>query len=349
MSDFDRFTAFLGREAAGYNAPPETPAEGMWAGFEEALASTEAAYPATIGAVGEAGAPAGVGIVDDASFLAPGYNQPPPAPRDDMWERIEAEWASRPRVVPAAGRYGQQGEGRTRPLRTWVGRPGGAGWAAMLAAAASLVLALSLRQDTGNSSSTEASVQPDVPTAVSQTATVADDLASDPPPAQTASPTTPTPEVVAAQQTAADEPSGEVLTTSVGEPANRVAESTAAEQPVFLSERFELEGDYATVRHLGRAETLLTAFRIDHGTPGSEQDLAVWARELLGDTRMFLDMSGSRSPLERALLEDLELVLIQIARLGPEAPDFERLLARESMDQQATLMRLRAATTTGET
>ena len=49
---------------------------------------------------------------------------------------------------------------------------------------------------------------------------------------------------------------------------------------------------YETTRHLDRAATLLTAFRIDQGTPTSQQDLARWARELLGDTRMFLDMEA---------------------------------------------------------
>ena len=105
---------------------------------------------------------------------------------------------------------------------------------------------------------------------------------------------------------------------------------------------------YETTRHLDRAATLLTAFRIDQGTPTSQQDLARWARELLGDTRMFLDMEASRSPLERALLEDLELVLLQISRLGPGAPDFERQLALESMEWKGTLTRLRAASATEE-
>ena len=71
-------------------------------------------------------------------------------------------------------------------------------------------------------------------------------------------------------------------------------------------------------------------------------------RALLVDTRMFLDMPVSRSPLERTLLEDLELVLLQISRLGPGVPDFEWQLARESMERKGTLMRVRAANAAGE-
>jgi len=112
----------------------------------------------------------------------------------------------------------------------------------------------------------------------------------------------------------------------------------------------EPEFDYVTARHLGRAEALLTAFRTDRRTPASQADLARWARGLLAETRMFLGLSyDSGSPVEHSLFEDLELVLIQIAGLGPGAPDFEWELARESMERRGTLMRLRAASAEGET
>jgi len=107
-------------------------------------------------------------------------------------------------------------------------------------------------------------------------------------------------------------------------------------------------GEYLQNRHLDRTATLLTAFRIDQRTPASEMELASWASELLVDTRVFLDMPVSRTPLERALLEDLELVLLQISRLRPGAPDFEWQLARESMEWKGTLMRVRAASAAAE-
>ena len=60
-------------------------------------------------------------------------------------------------------------------------------------------------------------------------------------------------------------------------------------------------------------------------------------------------MPVSRTPLERALLEDLELVLLQISRLGPGVPEFEWQLARESLEWKGTLMRVRAASAAGKT
>jgi len=248
--------------------------------------------------------------------------------------------------VALGGGVRSRGTGR-RALSRWTTQVGGPGWAVGLAAAASLVLGLAIGRDAVDSAPGAVLIELDGPTPVSRTAPTAADVASDQAPARTAAPAAPVVEAVASLETAVDRPSDEAPEAVATESATRVAESAAAERPVFTPIAFEVEDDYATTRHLGRAATLLTAFRIDQGTPGSEQDLAVWARELLGDTRMFLDMPVARSPVERALLEDLELVLIQIARLGPGAPDFERQLARESMEGQGTLRRLRAATVAG--
>ena len=44
-------------------------------------------------------------------------------------------------------------------------------------------------------------------------------------------------------------------------------------------------------------------------------------------------MSVERPARERALLEDIELVLAQMARLGPDVPDFERDLAYEGLER----------------
>ena len=348
MRDLDRFTAFLQREGARYNAPPETPVEGMWLGMEEGLGGNAVASAGATGGVGEAGAPAGVGSAEAVPFDALGYHEPPPVPRAEMWERVEAEVRSRGLVVALGDGVRSRAAGR-RALSRWTTHVGGPGWAVGLAAAASLVLGLALGRNTVDSTPAAVSVEPDGPAQVSRTAPTAVEGAADPAPAETTTPSAPALELVADPGPLAVERSNGAPGAVTTESVTRVAESAPAEQPIALPNPFEVEEDYATVAHLGRAATLLTAFRIDQGTPGSEQDLAVWARKLLGDTRMFLDMPVPRSSAERALLEDLELVLIQIARLGPGAPDFERQLARESMEGQGTLMRLRAASTAGET
>ncbi len=352
MNDLGRFAAFLRREGASYNTPPPTPSDAMWPDVSARL---------------DAGA----------------YNMPPPPPREAMWERIEAAWASGQSVAPAptnlnAGHAAASpvpaeptGDPGRFPAR-WTGRRISTGWAAGLAAAASLVLGLMLGRSyegpgagvTDGPSAGPAAVAtqepnipavPAAPTAPVEPATLAE-LETEPPPDPRESATA---VVVADAETAetamerersqAEAPARVVSDVSPETLAGFASASDApAGPPAAFARLVQPVAHYETTRHLDRAATLLTAFRIDQGTPTSQQDLARWARELLGDTRMFLDMEAPRSPLERALLEDLELVLLQISRLGPGAPEFERQLALESMEWKGTLTRLRAASATGE-
>lgn len=355
MSDLDRFTAFLRRAAVSYNDPPPVPAEAMWRGVEEGVLDTAAASSGATGMLDEAGAPAGGDAADDAPIHAPGYHPPPPPPRDEMWDRIEASLALRRAAASASAPSGApslasaRSDAASRPRNLWAGRRGTTAWVAALAAAASLVLGIAL----GRGTRTPQPGEMTVPT-----------VATTP---GAAVPEAETPSIAAVEQeppetedpgtSAAETPRAEMAATAAsvdvpegGEAAvqHLVAGNAPGELAAVRRDPFEPEHDYLTARHLGRAATLLTAFRTDRRTPASEQDLALWARELLLDTRMFLDLSDSRSPIEQVLLEDLELVLIQIAGLGPGAPDFEWALARESMERRGTLTRLRAASTEGE-
>ena len=358
MSGLDRFTAFLRRTAAGYNEPPEVPAEAIWRGVEEGVADRAAPLAGTTGQPAHARAPAGADPADAAPIHAPGYHAPPPPPpRDEMWERIEASWALRQAAPPAPAKA--EAAPRWRPA--WTGRRGTAGWAAALAAAASLVLGIVL----GRGTSTPDPGGMAVPTAAPTPAALAPETetpsvaAAEPTPEQTDDPG------ISAAEAASDEVvavAASVDMPEAGTEARRlVAVNARAEPAAAVSHdalhtarhvqprRYAPEQDYLTARHLGRAATLLTAFRTDRRTTASEQDLAQWARELLVDTRMFLGLSDFGSPIEQVLLEDLELVLIQIAGLGPGAPDFEWALARESMERRGTLTRLRTASVEGET
>ncbi len=346
MSDLDRFTAFLRRAATSYNEPPEVPDEAMWTGVEEGLAGSAAASSSPTGEPDGAGAPAGAGPADDVPIRAPGYHAPPPPPRDEMWERIEASWALRQAAASASD--GAEAAHRWRTAS--FGRRGRTGWVAALAAAASLVLGIALGRGTRTAPPGETTAPTDTQGQVATTAeTVAPSgVLAEREPRQPDAPFAPATDIASAGTAA--------MAGSVGEPGggeseagHRVAVGTPAEPSAVQIDRLEPEHDYLTARHLGRAANLLTAFRADRRTPASEQDLALWARELLVDTRMFLGLSDFSSPIEQVLLEDLELVLIQIAGLGPGAPDFEWVLARESMERRGTLMRLRAASAEAET
>ena len=351
MKDFDRFTEFLLREAAGYNEPPEPPVRAMWPRIEVrfGLAATESRErPAAVLPVSVAGR-----SVDPSA-----YNEPPGTPREEMWTRIESAWALR-RAASAS---------RTRPA--WPGRGGAAGWIAALAAAA-LVVGIGLGRGTRPSPPGKTTIGIRNPVTASgpdaQPATVDHRTPVGAAGREGADPVVEAPAGARVANRADTRSRGEPATSeleaaansellAVETPAERSklpADWTEAEQRILPGRHgggsTEPEFDHATARHMDRAATLLTAFRTDRRTPTSRQDLARWARELLAETRMFIGLSEFASPAEQDLLQDLELVLIQIAGLVPGAPDFEWELARESMERQGTLMRLRAASTESDT
>ncbi|MDE2974454.1 MAG: hypothetical protein OXU64_07015 [Gemmatimonadota bacterium] len=366
MTDADRFAALLLREAASYNRPPATPAGAMWQRVEGRLGVAGADLDLEA-EVGDEAAGAG-----GPMFEALAYNASPPVPREAMWTRIEAAWALRRSVG------GDGAEPVARAGARWPARRGGKGWLAALAAAASLVLGIALGRGARPGLPAEtapppaASVSGGVTAPAASPATVAERELR-----KTDDSGTPAGEAglagrvaavggplrageADAPRMAAAGPRPEPLATPNNASGAESAPAVALLGPApggipdgrSLPEggRVEPELDYATARHLGRAATLLTAFRTDRRTPASRLDLARWARGLLVETRMFLELSSeSGLPVEHALLEDLELVLIQIAGMGPGAPDFEWDLARESMERRGTLVRLRAASAAAET
>ena len=272
--------------------------------------------------------------MDDASRFArvvrreaADYHDPPPAPREALWERIEAEWVAQQPENPGA-RTAPRGPLRLFVARTLARRPRRTSVWLTGAAAASVVLAVAL--DRGS--------QLPVP---AEPETVA---------ATDSGPLAPT----AAEEALALSVLEEPLETNrqfaaadpppAADPAPAATGRAAANPPVRAAAD---EYDMSRIsRHLDRTQALLVAFRTDIGTDESQRDLARWAREFLVETRSLLNTPAAEGQRERALLQDLELVLVQIARLGPDAPDFERELARESMERQATLMRLRSASGT---
>ncbi|MDF1506441.1 hypothetical protein PYV61_26035, partial [Roseisolibacter sp. H3M3-2] len=75
--------------------------------------------------------------------------------------------------------------------------------------------------------------------------------------------------------------------------------------------------DVTTIRHLTAVEALLVSYRADPLDSLADARVAQWARTLLSDTRLLLDSPAASSPVRRRLFEDLELVLVQMARLAP--------------------------------
>jgi len=96
----------------------------------------------------------------------------------------------------------------------------------------------------------------------------------------------------------------------------------------------------AVAEYMSSAEALLTTFRTQpRGT--ADPEIATMARDLLTNTRLLLDSPAADDPKVAALLEDLELIIAQIARMSAPS-SVEREIIRDGMDKTAVLPRLRA-------
>lgn len=111
----------------------------------------------------------------------------------------------------------------------------------------------------------------------------------------------------------------------------------------------DANGAYASVteQHLARAEALLTSYHTDAVDGRVDAQMSAWARDLLTMTRLLLDSPAARGVQRRRLLQDLELVLVQIVQLSPDAAEDERALVERSIDREHMIMRLRATPPAG--
>jgi hypothetical protein len=104
----------------------------------------------------------------------------------------------------------------------------------------------------------------------------------------------------------------------------------------------------AALRHLGRTESLIAMVRADARSGRVDPQIGSWATGLLRQTRLLLDRTERSDPALRALLEDLELVLVQVvgaSELGgaDEArASAEMSLTLECIEQREVLPRIQA-------
>ena len=112
----------------------------------------------------------------------------------------------------------------------------------------------------------------------------------------------------------------------------------------------------AAVEHLARSQALLTSFQHTSADAQTEALVSHWANDLLSNTRLLLDSPAANDARVRRLLQDLELVLVQIAQLRGQGPRAEVDLARDAITESGVLPRMRAVvvpaaapSSTGET
>jgi hypothetical protein len=110
--------------------------------------------------------------------------------------------------------------------------------------------------------------------------------------------------------------------------------------------------DFAAFQHLGRSESLLAMVRADAREGRIDPAVAPWARHLLLETRLLLDVRRGEDPTLDGLLSELELILSQIIGVTETGADQGRMrteldLTVGGMDQREVLTRIRAVIPAG--
>jgi hypothetical protein len=105
--------------------------------------------------------------------------------------------------------------------------------------------------------------------------------------------------------------------------------------------------DGTTARYLGQTAALLIALPAEARAGRTDQRFVARAAELLTTTRLLLDSPAAADPKVRALLEDVELVLAQVAHLESDRGRVEFELITQALEQRDLLPRLTSAVAGG--
>lgn len=236
------------------------------------------------------------------------YNEPADVPRDEMWAVIAAARTARTTNTSHG----------SRSRRVWVIPSAG------IAAAALIAVGITIGRSTRPSKPVTVAV---TPVAATPKAIV---------------PTAATPRV---DTTSASEPDTIVKslrdeTRRTDADVRRVAKSTTRADSRQLAYRL------VVLRHLAGSEALITTFRTTSKRGQVDAQVGAWARDLLGTTRLLESSPAADDPVMKRLLEDLDLVIAQIAQYtarGTYDPN-ELDLIEQSIRQRGVITKLRGTT-----
>jgi hypothetical protein len=104
-----------------------------------------------------------------------------------------------------------------------------------------------------------------------------------------------------------------------------------------------------TNRYLGQAAALLISLPAKDANGKTDATFAAKATDLLVTTRLLIDSpAAAQDPKLHSLLEDLELVLVQVARLRSEKNKGDLDLIHQAVEQGDVLSRLNSAVATNQ-
>ena len=134
---------------------------------------------------------------------------------------------------------------------------------------------------------------------------------------------------------------------SVDRPATLAAPGAPAPVAVAAPGVSSTAYTLATTEHLSQSEAFLTLFKASIRGRGDERLASATARQLLATNRLLLDSPAASDTRTKLLLQDLELVLAEIAQLAPEPRSRDLDLITEGLEQGGVLSRLRTAVPAG--
>lgn len=152
-----------------------------------------------------------------------------------------------------------------------------------------------------------------------------------------------------------------IASSGLGQPAGRPYGSprndgaTGDSRPSSLVPRPSSEASAQSVdlfsvaaeRHFAQAESFLTLFRASVREGKSESLAPGTARELLVSNRLLMDSPAANDPKVRHLLDDIELVLAQIAQMPAEGRQADAKIITDGLEAGGVLTRIRSEVTSG--
>ena len=131
-------------------------------------------------------------------------------------------------------------------------------------------------------------------------------------------------------------------------PPNGGETSTVAAGTADLEEPNGLVFQVAATEYLARTDAFLSLFRSEARLGTADVEVAEWARDLLSMARLMMDSPAAEDVMLRELLEDLELILVQIAQYTSSENSAELDLIEQGLEERGVLLRLQAVLARGD-